>query len=443
MTSHHSTSRDGVSRRGLLRMAGGAAALAAVGSARGARAEWKLPSGNVTATFWDSTSHLKVALYNQFLLPAYKQQRPGYTIKYESISTADLLQKLLAATATGTAPEIFELGDWFFPTYFAKNLLDPVPPEAFGYKSLPEMLDAYVPGSLAAMQHENRLYGVPDFVASHSLYVNNRLFREAGLDPVKDAPKTWDDVARLNKVLTRKKGDQIVQKGFEVRYVGTHWLAMMFHHLIYQAGGEMLDREGRPAFNQEPGVKALEVWKSVTVAPTVTKNSGASPFEDFAQEQDAMTYIGPNGGRQIVTLNPNMKDNFTVVPLPQLNRARPVTMSYSFDIVVNPRVSDEKKKVAWDFVRHAVSDPKIWLANNGSLLPFKTWATSPEARQILPFYDVFISDLAIGRPMVRTEHFNELSSALARAIERVIFSNAEPKPALDQAAAEFVRATRG
>jgi ABC-type glycerol-3-phosphate transport system substrate-binding protein len=152
-------------------------------------------------------------------------------------------------------------------------------------------------------------------------------------------------------------------------------------------------------FNQEPGVKALEVWKTLTVAPTVTKNSSASPFEDFATEQDAMTYIGPNGGRQITTLNPKTKDNYTAVPLPQLNPARPVSMSYSFDIVVNPKIADDKKKVAWDFVRHAVSDPKIWLSNNGSLLPHKAWATSPEARQILPFYDVFVHDLSIGRPM--------------------------------------------
>ena len=184
------------------------------------------------------------------------------------------------------------------------------------------------------------------------------------------------------------------------------------------------------------------MWKSLIVAPTVTKNSSASPFEDFASEQDTMTYIGPNGGRQVTTLNPKMKDNFTVVPLPQLNPAKPATMAYSFDIVVNAKVAEDKRKAAWDFVHHVVSDPKIWLSNNGSLLPHKTWAMSPEARLILPFYDVLIHDLSIGRPMVRTPFFNEFTAAIARAVERVIFSKAEPKAALDQAAAEFERATR-
>jgi multiple sugar transport system substrate-binding protein len=431
----------GMSRRQFLQATGGAAALV-LGGGRRAGAQWTLPAGPVTATFWDSTSALKTKLYTNVILPSYKQLRPNYTVKYESITTGNLLQKLLAATSTGTAPEIFELGDWFFPTYFGRDILDPIPPEAFGHKSLAELLDSYLPGSLAAMQHEGKLYGLPDFVASHSLHINNRLFREAGLDPVKDAPKTWDDVARLNKVLTRRRDGQVVQKGFEFRYTDEHWIGRTFHHLIYQAGGEVLDREGRPVFNQEPGVRALEVWRNVTTAPKVSKNTGASPFHDFATEQDAMSYIGPNGQKQSENINPAMKDNITVVPLPQINPAKPATMAFAYVIVVNARVPDERKRVAWDFVRHTLGDPRIWLANNGSLLPQRAWATSAEARKLLPFYDVFVQDIAIGKPLARTRHFAELQGALSRMVERVILNNAEPRPALDQAAAEYERAAK-
>jgi ABC-type glycerol-3-phosphate transport system substrate-binding protein len=216
-----------------------------------------------------------------------------------------------------------------------------------------------------------------------------------------------------------------------------------FHHLIYQAGGEVLDGEGRPAFNSEAGLKALEVWKSVTVAPKVSQNTGASPFQDFGNEQDAMSYIGPNGQKQSENINPRMKDNITVVPLPQINPAKPATMAFSYVIVVNARVAEEKKKVAWDFVRHTLGDPKMWLANNGSLLPQKAWATSAEARKLLPFYDVFMHDIAISKPVARTQYYVELQSALARMIERVILNNAEPRAALQQAAAEYERAAKG
>jgi multiple sugar transport system substrate-binding protein len=243
-------------------------------------------------------------------------------------------------------------------------------------------------------------------------------------------------------VLTHTRGGQIVQKGFDWRYSGVHWMAMGFHHLMYQAGGEMI-RDGKPAFNSEAGVKALEVWKSTTVAPQVTKNTSASPFQDFANEQDAMTFIGPNGSRQAEGLNPKMKDNITVVPLPQINPAKPATMAYSFDIVVNAKIAEPKQRVAWDFVHMAVYDPKMWLSNNGSLLPYRAWAGSSEARQTLQFFDVFVHDLSIGRPMVRTDHFNEFEDAIGRAIQRAVFTGADPKQSLDQAATEFSRALKG
>jgi multiple sugar transport system substrate-binding protein len=434
--------QTGSSRRRFLVGSGLAAGLAALERRRPAAADWVLPSEAVSVTFWDSTSAPKTRLYNERIIPSYRQRRPIYTVRYENIATGNLLQRLVTAAASGTAPEIFELGDWLFPTYFGRDLLDSVPAQAFGFPSLKELLDSYLPGSLSAMQHEGKLFGLPDYMASHSLHINNRLFREAGLDPVRDAPKTWDEVARLNGILTRRKDGQIVQKGFEFRYVDERSLTLTFHHLLYQAGGDVLDKEGRPAFNSDAGVKALEVWRSVTVAPRVTRNTGASPFLDFGSEQDAMAYIGPNGQAQAVNINPRMKDNVTVTPLPQINPARPATATFSFVIVVNAKVPADRRRVAWDFVAHALGDPRPWLGN-GVLLPQKAWATSAEARQLLPFYDVFVHDISIGRPLARTRNFAELQGALGRMIERVIFGKADPKAALDQAAVEFERAVKG
>ena len=37
-------------------------------------------------------------------------------------------------------------------------------------------------------------------------------------------------------------------------------MCLTLHHLIYQAGGEVVI-DGRPAFNSDAGVKAMEVWK--------------------------------------------------------------------------------------------------------------------------------------------------------------------------------------
>jgi multiple sugar transport system substrate-binding protein len=300
------------------------------------------------------------------------------------------------------------------------------------------VVNTYLPRLLDTMTRRGKLYAVPDQMNAHSLYINNRLFREAGLDPVKDAPKTWDDVAKLNKVLTKRKDGRVVQKGWEMRYAAEHWPSRMFHILTYQAGGDVI-RDGKPAFNTEAGLKALAVWKSVSVAPQVTQNTAASPYMDFAMEQDAMTFAGPNGGASIEKVNPQMKGNYTVARLPAIQADRPATVVYSYNWAVNAKAPDDAKKVAWDFIRFASTRPAEWMATAKYLQPVKGWYETPAARQT-PFLDVFIHDLSVGRPMAQTHHYAELQSALARMIDRVILNNADPKQALGQAAEEYTRA---
>ena len=396
------------------------------------------PTKEITLHVWDTAEQTKAELYRTVLIPEYKKLHPNVTVDYQSISTADLLQKLLATLTAGTGPEVFTLGDWFLPTYFDKKLLDPVSPEAFGYKSHADMIDGYIAGLLGPQTNNGVLYAVPIQMNAFSLFLNNRLFKEAGLDPQKDAPQTWDDVARLSKKLTKRQGDRVVQKGFEMRYVGDNWLAQMFHTFIYQAGGDVL-RDGKPAFNNAAGLKALSLWKSLTLAPKVTQNTAASPYQDFAVEQDAMSFAGPNGGAVIEKINPKMAGNYTVVSLPQINPAQPKTMMYSFNLVVNTRIAPELKTVAWDFIAHAIKQPTVWMQRTRMINPVKGWTDTAEAKQV-PYLSVFIHDLSIARPMARSQHFVELQSAIARAVDRVVLDNVDPKQSLDQAAADYTRA---
>jgi multiple sugar transport system substrate-binding protein len=396
------------------------------------------PTKEITLRVWDTAEQTKAELYRTVLIPEYKKRHPNVTIDYQSISTADLLQKLLATLTAGTGPEVFTLGDWFLPTYYDKKLIDPVVPEAFGYKSHAEMIDGYIAGLLGPQTNNGMLYAVPIQMNAFSLFMNNRLFKEAGLDPQKDAPKSWEDVARLSKKLTKRQGNRIVQKGFELRYTGDNWLAQMFHTFVYQAGGDVL-QDGKPAFNGEAGLKALSLWKTLTLAPKVTQNTAASPYQDFAVEQDAMTFAGPNGGAVVEKINPKMAGNYTVVSLPQINSAQPKTMMYSFNLVVNTRIAPELKTVAWDFIAHAIKQPAVWMQRTRMINPVKGWTDTAEAKQV-PFLSVFIHDLSIAKPMARSQHFVELQSAIARAVDRVVHDNVDPKQSLDQAAADYSRA---
>ena len=171
-----------------------------------------------------------------------------------------------------------------------------------------------------------------------------------------------------------------MQKGWEMRYAGEHWLTRMFLILLYQSGGDAL-RDGKPAFNGEAGVKALQVWKTLTVAPKVSQNTLASPYQDFAMEQDAMTFAGPNAGASIEKINPKMKDAYTISPLPAIRADRPTTIVYSYNWAVNAKQSEDQRKAAWDFIRYVSNRPAEWMAVARYLQPVKGWYETPAARQ--------------------------------------------------------------
>ncbi|HYM71308.1 MAG TPA: extracellular solute-binding protein [bacterium] len=418
-----------------LALGGGAWTPAAIGASA-----WSLPTHPVTVTYWDSAEAVKNDLVSKILIPEYEKLHPNVTIKYEIVS--DLQSKLLVALSTGTASDMFSVPDWFLPKYLQTHVLDALPPAAWGQSNVTGVMSAYLPHMLDAMLDQGKLYGVPAQENAHSLYMNNRLLRDAGLDPMKDAPKTWDDVARLNKVLTKSQNGQVVQKGWEMRYINDdgHWQAQMFQILLYQAGGEVT-RNGRPVFNSAAGVKALETWKGVTVAPQITQNTSGSPYQDFATEHDAMTFAGPNAGASIEKINPQMAGNYSVAPLPQIRPDHPATIIYSFDWGVNAKAPEDERAVAWDFIHYMGTRPAQWMAAARYLQPVKGWYDAPEAKQV-PFLSVFVHDLSIGKPLARTANYPELQSSLVRMIERVILNGGDPKQALDQAAEEYVRAAK-
>lgn len=84
------------------------------------------------------------------------------------------------------------------------------------------------------------------------------MFRKAGLDPQKDAPKDWDQMIDVARKLTVREGGQITQRGFELDYGRRH-----FHwggH-AYQLVGSFLTDDGKVSINNEGAARTLQWWR--------------------------------------------------------------------------------------------------------------------------------------------------------------------------------------
>ena len=375
--------------------------------------------------------------YVKDMIEAYKKVRPNVTVNPTVLSSADINQKISVALATGTGPDIMDNDASFYLLYYSKGVLEPLNLDVFGIKSYAEIIAKYTPGGLDAATFAGKVYALPYQGNSMSLFINNKEFAAAGLDPKKDAPKTWNDVIALGPKLKIVQGTRTVQKAFDFPYHSQRWEVQDFQPLTEQFGGKLLSDDGKTAYLNSPeAVKALILWRDVTKAggdPRTTMNTPSNPNQDFVDGRVAMWITGPWATPQ-VQQSPIGKD-FTVVSLPQVDPSKPRTMVYGWMWGVNNAKPAAEKAAAWDFVRFMLAKPDDWLGKVGFVQPVKGVEESAVAKSF-PYFDVHMKDVSTASWYLRSEFTNEITQALGRAIERVVYDGADPKASLDQAQAE-------
>jgi multiple sugar transport system substrate-binding protein len=375
--------------------------------------------------------------YVKDMIEAYKKVRPNVTVNPTVLSSADINQKISVALATGTGPDIMDNDASFYVLYYSKGVLEPLNLDVFGVKSYADIIAKYTPGGLDAATFDGKVYALPYQGNSMSLFINNKEFAAAGLDPKKDAPKTWNDVIALGPKLKIVQGTRTVQKAFDFPYHSQRWEVQDFQPLTEQFGGKLLSDDGKTAYLNSPeAVKALILWRDVTKAggdPRTTMNTPSNPNQDFVDGRVAMWITGPWATPQ-VQQSP-IGNDFTVVSLPQVDPAKPRTMVYGWMWGVNNAKPAAEKAAAWDFVRFMLAKPDEWLGKVGFVQPVKGVEESAVAKSF-PYFDVHMKDVSTASWYLRSEFTNEITQALGRAIERVVYDGADPKASLDQAQAE-------
>ncbi len=419
--------------------ASAAAAPASSTSSLATAPNYPFPTGPVTIAFQHGSDVTTNKLYNDIFLPAYMKMHPNVTIQHEAVPGID--QKLLVEIATNTAPAMFDASAVTLRALMPKGALSPVPPAAWGASTIDEMLSKYyIPKVMQPLMADGKLYAIPNQMNSQSLMINTRLFKASGLDPAKDAPKTWDDVSRLQPMLTKRDASgQITQKGFEFIWARPDTISTWgMQLLINQAGGKVLQDDGAtPAFNSEAGVIALQTIKMLSVNPSVTRNTAAVVQQDWATELNVMGQGGPNWGLLCETINPNVKGNYIFSDMPQLDPSKPANLFIVFSICVNSAASDDQKAVAHDLIRFMAQQPEQWLESTGQLTPVQSLGASKSAHDIMPFLDIALHDLQIAIPPLNSPYVPQLNDAFKAAAERVVLENQDPKASLDQAESEF------
>jgi sn-glycerol 3-phosphate transport system substrate-binding protein len=85
-------------------------------------------------------------------------------------------------------------------------------------------------------------------------YYNRAIFDELDLEP----PASWDALRETARRATRRRGASDDRWGFECPIDWWFWVA-----LVGQAGGELIEADGRVSLGDEAGARALGLWQAM------------------------------------------------------------------------------------------------------------------------------------------------------------------------------------
>ena len=437
------TATGGASRRRVLTSIG---AVGIAGATLGHRAfaQGKAP---IKLSFWTfENPQQRPWLHKR--IKQFTDLNPNVIVDFQSFTFGDLGKKLSVGFATGTAPDGFATGDWLMPIWRSKNLIAPLDVTRLGYRGVSEFSADYPKAFVDGAVADGKVYGYPVWFYGYSNYLNARLFKEVGLDPYKDAPRTWQQMGEVAQRLAVKDGNKFTRQGFKFAMHSPLWTVIQFNPILQQCGGAFFDAEGKCIVNNAAGLKAMKIRTSFVLEyqaedPADSIATQPLPGMDWLRERNAMFISHPLPLAAIKSQNQKMYDEkyFRAVRAPGVVAGEGFTTTYGFNLVVNAHASADKQAVLHDLYRFMLADAAdCWadtapfpLARKSAYIGNASVAAFPDIAEILDARDRGIA-------LPSSLAFHELSDAMHKAVQRILLNNQSIQASLDEAATEVNRA---
>ena len=387
----------------------------------------------IELTFWTHEDPNRTEIEDRYLAE-FEQANPGVTIKRVTSASGKIQELILTAFAANQGPDIFNMSIEDEYAYIVNERLDPVDFEAAGYPSLQAVYDAYIPGVLDPVTYKGQLYGLPLELTNWCIFINKKVFRDAGLDPEKDYPKTWEEMVEVSDKLCIREGEILKRRGFDFRY--PYYLVATVP-MVEQLGGQLISDDGKTAIvNDEAWLKFLKFMQEWGPSgrnlgsPTYTN---ARKLFNMDNNDIGMCNTGLYQIGRIKADNPTFYDSkeWMVVPFPVFKDAvKDVPAAYyGHYYMVNGQKPKENQQMAWKFIAYMLSHPEEYLTTVNIVQPTVKLMES-ETYKSMPYSDVFGDDMAKGHIVYYGENSAKIQSHIREAVESVMLAGVSPEDAL-------------
>lgn len=343
-------------------------------------------------------------------------------IDYRMVKFDDLVNETLRAFATGQAPDIVAFDNPDFPLFSSRGaMLDLTDLIAKSKVIDPKV---YFEGPLNSVKWEGRIYGIPKYTNTISLYYNKDMFKAAGIDK---PPETWTEVAEAAAKLTNK----------DKKVYGITWSArgneegtFQFLPLIQMSGGSY------KKVNTEGAVKALNLWKDL-----IDKGYASKDVLSLGQGDSTATFNSGNAAMAISgdwEINRMLKDakfEWGLALLPTLEKGGTRSSAlggFNWGIMSGTKYPKEAFRLIEYFVEQ---DPRL-VVEFGRVAPRTNVTIAPTGIAAKDAaLKTFTEQLKYAQPRGPSPVWQKISKAIFDAEQAALTGQKPAKEALDQAQA--------
>jgi len=390
-------------------------------------------SSKTTVTFWhamggESQTTLK-AMVDQF-----ESTHTNIHIELVGMGNYDALsQKLMGAVAAKNPPVIAQMYENWTTQLHAGGELVYLDSFVHGPDGLSaeDLADVY-PALLENNSWDGRLLTLPFNKSVPVYYYNVPMFAAAGYA---EFPKTWPEFRNAAIRLTKRDAAGNVETWGAAG--GTDiWI---FGSMLFQRGSRFLDQEdGRPLFNGEEGVNALQFQVDMVLKDKVQNTDvGRTPMDDFLVGRMAMLTGSSTWRAPVVD-----KESFPVgmAPVPTWDKAAVIV--YGTNVGMFKRATPAQKAAAWTFIKWFIAPEQQveWSLGTWYVPIHRRSLDDPRMQERLaktPGLRAAYAqmDCAVFEP--RGLKWLAGRKALVEELEQAMLGAKTPKQALDDAAARY------
>jgi multiple sugar transport system substrate-binding protein len=369
-----------------------------------------------TVVFWQFSPLPAI----QPVLDKFEAAHPDVKVVVEQLTWASGREKIVTAIAAGRPPDLCELGSTFLPGLVADSTLIDLTDRAAPLR------ESLVGWEIAT--YRDRVYAYPWMIGTRALYVNDDLFRRAGLDPAKP-PATWAELLQAARAVTERVPDA---KGFGMNAGEREILFKKFMPFAWGNGGSILDPTLTASVMASPrNLEALRFYLSLK--PFSLLDRQEMHEQAFGKGRLAMTISGPWLLRNLATTSPGTRASVALMPRPAEGKGTHASFAGAEVLGVFRRSKNQADALALaEFLVRAENTMPVFLAT-GNAFPAAVTAASDSHFATHPADALFLAQLrtAVAPPL--HPKWVEIEEIVNAELEEAIYGTKSPAAALADA----------